>query len=286
MLSGPEDRLASLVANARELVECGYYSDTRASGKRERPSMAAALRDPSDYPIVAEVKLASPTGGRLSAHLAEELIEDFRLGGAAALSVLRATRLASMPNELRRARALLEARSLGDLFRTELAIEVLANDQGDDVDRLRADIYWKGKRWREAGEGYERVLGNAWQKEEPLTEEQRLNAMRAGLAYVLGEEKLSLDRLRGRYLAKMAKSEDAGAFNLITNEKITRPQAFRDVARNVVNTDTMVDFMASYRKRYPETGGNARPVRSAGDPRQSAITPPAGAPTQPLPKSG
>ena len=205
---------------------------------------------------------------------------------AEALSVLRATRLASMPNELRRARALLEARSLGDLFRTELAIEVLANDQGDDVDRLRADIYWKGKRWREAGEGYERVLGNAWQKEEPLTEEQRLNAMRAGLAYVLGEEKLSLDRLRGRYLAKMAKSEDAGAFNLITNEKITRPQAFRDVARNVVNTDTMVDFMASYRKRYPETGGNARPVRSAGDPRQSALTPPAGAPTQPLPKSG
>jgi len=88
MLSGAEDRLASLVANAMELVECGYYSDTRASGKRERPSMAAALRDPSDYPIVAEVKLASPTGGRLSAHLAEELIEDFRLGGAAALSVL------------------------------------------------------------------------------------------------------------------------------------------------------------------------------------------------------
>lgn len=197
-----------------------------------------------------------------------------------ALTTLRATRLASMPDELRRPRTLLEARALGDLFRTDLAIEVLANDKGEDVDRLRADIFWKGKRWREAGESYERVLGDAWQKEEALGEGQRLDALRSGLAYVLGEEKLALDRLRGRYLAKMAKSEDAGAFNLITNDKITRPQAFRDVARSVVNADTMTDFMASYRKRYPDTAGSARPVRSAGDGRQSALPP------QPQPQPG
>ena len=200
-----------------------------------------------------------------------------------ALTTLRATRLASMPDTLRRPRTLLEARALGDLFRTELAVEVLANDTGEDVDRLRADIYWKGKKWREAGESYERVLGDAWQKDEPLTEVQRIDGLRAGLAYVLGEEKLALDRLRGRYLAKMAKSEDAGAFSLITNDKITRPQAFRDVARSVVNADTMTEFMASYRKRYPESGGIARPVRSAGDGRQSALERPTQPPAQPLP---
>lgn len=188
-----------------------------------------------------------------------------------ALTALRSTRLSSLPNDLRRARTLLEARALGDQFRTDLAIEILANDQGDDIDRLRADIHWKGKRWREAGEGYERVLADAWQREEPLNETQRLDAMRSGLAYVLGEEKLALDRLRARYLAKMAKTEDAGAFNLLTNDKITRPQAFRDAARSVVNADTMTDFMAAYRKRYPESGGAARPVRSAGDGRQSSI---------------
>lgn len=203
-----------------------------------------------------------------------------------ALTTLRATRLASMPDDLRRPRTLLEARALGDLFRTDLAIEVLANDSGEDVDRLRADIYWKGKKWREAGESYERVLGDAWQKDEALSEGQRIDGLRAGLAYVLGEEKLALDRLRGRYLAKMAKSEDAGAFSLITNDKITRPQAFRDVARSVVNADTMTEFMASYRKRYPESGGAARPVRSAGAGRQSALERPAQTPQQPLPGSG
>lgn len=199
-----------------------------------------------------------------------------------ALSTLRATRLASMPDELRRARMLIEARSLGDLFRTDMAIEILANDSGEDVDRLRADIFWKGKRWREAGESYERVLADAWQSDQPLSEGQRMDAMRAGLAYVLGEERLSLDRLRSRYLTKMAKTDDAGAFSLITNDKITRPQAFRDAARSVVNADTMTDFMAAYRKRYPETGGQARPVRSAGENRQSAVE----RRDQPLPGNG
>ena len=75
-----------------------------------------------------------------------------------ALNVLRETRSASMPQDLRRARLVLEARALGELFRTDLAIEVLADEKGEDIDRLRADIYWKGKNWREAGEAYERVL--------------------------------------------------------------------------------------------------------------------------------
>jgi tetratricopeptide (TPR) repeat protein len=202
-----------------------------------------------------------------------------------ALTALRATRLASVPEDLRRPRTLIEARALGELFRTDLAIEVLANDSGEDVDRLRADIYWKGKKWREAGESYERVLGDAWQRDEPLTLAQRSDALRAGLAYVLGEEHLSLNRLRGRYLAPMSKTADAGAFKLISDDRITQPQAFRDVARSVVNADTMTDFMASYRKRYPETGGVARPVRSATDGRQSALGKEQ-APGQPLPEPG
>lgn len=198
-----------------------------------------------------------------------------------ALSALRTTRLAHIPEDLRRARTLLEARALGDLFRTDLAIEVLANDEGSDVDRLRADIYWKGKRWREAGESYERVLGDAWQAEAPLTETQRLDTLRAGLAYVLGEETFSLNRLRSRYLARMLKTPDGGAFKLISDDRITQPQAFREVARSVVNADTMTEFISSYRQRYPESGGTARPVRSAPDGRQSSLGQGA---AQPLPE--
>jgi len=197
-----------------------------------------------------------------------------------ALAALRGSRLAVLPPDLRRARQLLEARALGDLYRTDLAIELVADEQGEDIDRLRADIYWKGKKWREAGESYERLLGDAWQQKEPLSEGQRLDALRAGLAYTLGDEKLSLDRLRGRYMAPMMRTEDGGSFNLVTNDKFTRPQDFREVARAIVNADTMTEFMAAYRKRYPESAGQARPVRSATDNRQSALPPPQPAPAR------
>lgn len=198
-----------------------------------------------------------------------------------ALAALRTSRLAVLPPDLRRARQLLEARALGDLFRTDLAIELVADEQGDDIDRLRADIYWKGKRWRDAGESYERLLGDAWQQKGGLSEGQRLDALRAGLAYTLGDEKLSLDRLRGRYMAAMNRTEDGASFSLVTNDKFTRPQDFREVARTIVNADTMTEFMAAYRKRYPESAGQARPVRSAGDNKQSSAEPP-----QPVPARG
>ncbi|PPD14576.1 MAG: hypothetical protein CTY25_09475 [Methylobacterium sp.] len=188
-----------------------------------------------------------------------------------ALTVLSETRLASLPPELKRARTLLEARALGEVFRTALAIEVLANETGNDVERLRADIQWKGKAWREAGEAYERVLGDAWQGDVALTDQQRLDVLRAGLAYVLAEEAMSLDRLRSKYMPKMAKSPDAGAFNMIALENYSNPSGFREVARQVVNADTLTEFLASYRRRYPEAAGEARPVRSAGDQRQSAL---------------
>lgn len=92
MLSGVEDRLSLLVDNARELVDCGFYSE-RAAGlpdapRGKRASLVGTIKDRPDFPIIAEVKLASPTAGRLGAHVAEELVEDYRQGGAAAMSVL------------------------------------------------------------------------------------------------------------------------------------------------------------------------------------------------------
>ena len=92
MLSGVEDRLLLLVRNARELVDCGFYSNGNGRHPKDiaaaGASLADALRSSGTFPIIAEVKLASPTAGRLGAHVAEELIDDYLCGGAAALSVI------------------------------------------------------------------------------------------------------------------------------------------------------------------------------------------------------
>jgi tetratricopeptide (TPR) repeat protein len=174
---------------------------------------------------------------------------------AEALATLRGSRLASLPDDLRRARALLEARALSDLSRTDLAIEMIAAQMGPDVDRLRADIYWQGKRWREAGEAFELVAGNAWQGTDPLTDKQRTDILRSGIAYVLGSDRLGLDRLRSKFAERMADTNDSQVFKLISAESGVRAREFKELARTVVASDTLSSFLDSYRQRYPETAG-------------------------------
>lgn len=174
---------------------------------------------------------------------------------AEALATLRGSRLASLPVDLRRARALLESRALSELSRTDLAIEMIAAQSGPDVDRLRADIYWQGKRWREAGEAFELVAGDAWQGTQMLDAKQRTDILRSGIAYVLGSDRLGLDRLRSKFSARMADTTDSQVFTLITAESGARAKEFKELARTVVASETLSSFLDSYRQKYPETAG-------------------------------
>ncbi|MFC6775188.1 hypothetical protein [Methylobacterium gregans] len=65
-----------------------------------------------------------------------------------ALEAIDATHLPELPADLRRARALVRARALSDLSRTDLALETIEDESGPDVARLRADILWAARRWR------------------------------------------------------------------------------------------------------------------------------------------
>ncbi|MGL4323937.1 MAG: hypothetical protein ACRCTD_07825 [Beijerinckiaceae bacterium] len=171
---------------------------------------------------------------------------------AAAVQALRSTRLPELPYHIKRARALLEARALSDLSRTDLALDIAGAETGPDVDRLTADIQWQGRRWRAAGETYERILGERWKSRDELSDAERADIVRAAIAYALAEETLSMDRLRGKYSALMANSSDARAFQLITSPAASRAREFRELARTVARADTLAEFLSEYRKRYPD----------------------------------
>ncbi len=202
---------------------------------------------------------------------------------ADALRALSSSRLSELPRDVKRARQLLEAKALSDLSRTDLALEVLAGERGPEVDRLRADILWTARRWRETGEAHERMLGDAWRQAEPLGDRQRSDIMRAGLAYVMGNEALSLDRLRTKYSAPMSRTPDARTFAFITAANRTRSGDLRELARAVANADTLMEFMSDYRKRYPELSSSLRNRPSAGDARPPADS---AAPDAPPPAAG
>ncbi|WP_188312098.1 tetratricopeptide repeat protein [Salinarimonas soli] len=181
---------------------------------------------------------------------------------AAALAALHASRLPELPRTVKRARMLLEARALSDLSRTDLALEVLADERGPEVDRLRADVLWTGRRWREVGEAHEALAGTRWQGPEPLAERDRTDVMRAAIAYALGDEPIALDRLRAKFAPKMADSSDAAGFAVLTRPGAAPTRAFRDIARRVTSADTLADFLAEYRRRYPDAAATERPRRA------------------------
>lgn len=184
---------------------------------------------------------------------------------AEAVQALRSTRLNDLPEDVRRGRLLLEARALSELSRTDLALEVLAAQRGPDVDRLRADVLWRGKRWAEAGEAVELVLADRWQGAAELTDTERSDVMRAAVSYVLADDRLGLDRLRQKFAPKMARGADARAFTLVTNNHRNDPAGFRDIARTAVAGDTLTEFLNVYRARYPEAAGPPRNPNAGAD---------------------
>jgi indole-3-glycerol phosphate synthase len=84
------DTLERLVRNAELLLDSNYYDLAAASRNvgSTRRSLVKALSGSTDYPIVAEVKMASPSNDNISIHDPEVLISKYLNGGASALSVL------------------------------------------------------------------------------------------------------------------------------------------------------------------------------------------------------
>ncbi|WP_132250369.1 tetratricopeptide repeat protein [Methylobacterium segetis] len=171
-----------------------------------------------------------------------------------ALEVLEATHLPELPAGLTRARGLIRARALSDLSRTDLALETIEGDMAPDAQRLRADILWGARRWREAGEAHEALLGEVWRGRKPLDDAARADVIRAAIAYDLSAETIGLERLKGKFAGPMSESADARTFALLTAANALRNPGFREIAQRATSAETLAAFLAEYRRRYPETG--------------------------------
>lgn len=167
-----------------------------------------------------------------------------------ALAVLNKTRQSQLPASLERQRRLVEARALADAGRINTAIELLSTMSGPEAVRLKVDVLWKAKRWREAGERLEALLGARWQDALPLDDQERGDVLRVGIAYALANDQLSLDRLRQKFRTKMAASPQAHTFDVVTQPIQSQGTEFQDIAREIASVDTMTRFLQEYRTLY------------------------------------
>lgn len=187
-----------------------------------------------------------------------------------ALAVLRATRIGDLSNELRDQRLLLEARAMSDTGRHDAALEVIENLQVREAIRLRGDIHWAAKHWREAAEQIELLHGDRWKEFAPLADNERSDILRAAIGFALAEEPISLDRLREKYAAKMAEGPDRRAFEIVTAPIGTSGAEFKDVAKNVAGVDTLGGFLRDMRARYPDSAAAAVETKEASSTQSTA----------------
>ena len=207
--------------------------------------------------------------GAARAQIASDLAAIYLMDRKAeeALRVLNRTRQASLPSTLERQRNIVEARALTENGRPDLALELVRNMRGTDVDRLRADTFWAAESWRDAGEQLEAMHGSRWSDNIPLDELERRDILRAGIAYSLAGDQLSLERLQTKYMGKMADSPEAFAFEIVTRPVDAQGVEFLEVANRLADVDSLETFLKEYRRQYmsPSRPPDQAAADGAGD---------------------
>ncbi len=197
-----------------------------------------------------------------------------------ALLTLSRTRQAELPVAIERQRRTVEARALADTGKPELALDLLRPIAGADIDRLRSDILWSSKRYSEAGDEFERLLGNRWSDEAPLSDQEQVEVLKAGISFSLAQDRLGTDRLRAKFASAMARTSSGPAFDAVTGPIVANGSNFNEVVRSVAGLETMDAFLADYRKRYLEIGGEKPVMVDPGNEPAAQDAPTPGAETQ------
>ena len=175
-----------------------------------------------------------------------------------AIAALRTTRIADLAGELRQQRLLLEARAQSDVGRHDLALDIISNIGGREAIRLRSDIYWASRRWREASEQIELYYADRWRDFKPLNPVEKSDVIRAVVGYALAEDAIGLARFREKYAPLMSGEADRAAFETASKPAAADSAEFADIAKLAASVDTLDGFLREMKTRFPDATARAR----------------------------
>ena len=199
--------------------------------------------------------------GAARAHVASRLAMVYLLSRKPerAIAALRTTRIADLSGELRQQRLLLEARAQSDIGRRDLALDIISQIAGPEAVRLRSDIYWSARRWREASEQIELYYGDRWRDFKPLNTLEKSDIIRAVVGYALAEDTLGLARFREKFAPLMNAPADKIAFDTATKPASSTSSEFAAIAKMAASIDTLDGFMREMKTRFPDTQARINP---------------------------
>ena len=103
---------------------------------------------------------------------------------------------------------MLEARAQSDVGRHDLALDIVSNITGREAIRLRSDIYWASRQWRETSEQIELYYADHWRDFKPLNATEKSDVLRTVVGYALAEDAIGLARFREKYAPLMSAITD------------------------------------------------------------------------------
>ena len=174
-----------------------------------------------------------------------------------AIAALRSTRINDLAGELRQQRLLLEARAQSDIGRRDLALDIISNIAGPEAIRLRSDIYWAARRWRESSEQIELYYGERWRDFKPLSATEKGDMVRAVIGYALAEDTIGLARFREKYAPLMNGEADRAAFDIASRPASTNSAEFAQIAKMAASVDTLEGFLREMKARFPDMTAKA-----------------------------
>ncbi|MCP9625770.1 tetratricopeptide repeat protein [Rhodopseudomonas palustris] len=176
-----------------------------------------------------------------------------------AIAALHSSRIADLAGELRQQRLLIEARAQSDIGRHDLALDIITNIGGREAIRLRSDIYWAARRWRESSEQIELYLGDRWKDFTPLSADEKSDVIRAVVGYALAEDALGLGRFREKFAPLMTDAADQAAFDIASKPTSGDSAAFAAIAKMAASVDTLEGFLREMKQRFPDASARATP---------------------------
>jgi hypothetical protein len=174
-----------------------------------------------------------------------------------AIAALRTTRIADLAGELRQQRLLLEARAQSDIGRHDLALDIISNIGGREAIRLRSDIYWASRRWREASEQIELYYADRWRDFKPLNPVEKGDVIRALVGYALAQDAIGLARFREKYAPLMSGDDDRAAFETASRPADAGTDEFAPIAKMAASVDTLDGFLREMKTRFPDATARA-----------------------------
>ena len=251
----PVDALGMFYEN-RELTPIGRRGDEMIRRLADR-LVAVDLLDQAAELLQYQVdkRLEGAARAQVAARLAMVYLTNRKPDRA--ISALRTTRIADLSGELRQQRLLLEARAQSDVGRHDLALDIISNITGRESIRLRSDIYWAARRWREASEQIELYYADRWRDFKPLNPAEKSDVIRAVVGYALAEDSLGLARFREKYGPLMSGEPDRTAFDIASKPVAASSAEFGEIAKMAAKVDTLEGFLREMRQRFPDATARA-----------------------------